>query len=124
MKKWEVIGFSGSGKAIIFKKENKYIFVKSTLPKAVLVADIGVDARIIDKAFRDEILNLASTNGKKQVVYSLDEENWQKRYNFELNRDSKFEKYVSLEEYDKLPERLSASQVREILIKLGLIINL
>ena len=123
-KKWNVIGFYENSTEILFENDGNFIKIKSTLPKASLVANLGIDARTIDRSLRDEILNLASMHGRKFKVYSLDNENWQKDNNFyqgerfKIRISYEYFKYVSLEEKNKLPFRLPEESYKEIFLKI------
>lgn len=72
---FEFVGFYCCGE-VIFKKNDEYIFIKSSLPKQDLVFRLGIDPQLINKKLRDMILFQAMKNGKFRFVYSDDGENW------------------------------------------------
>ena len=65
---YEVIGFTYSDK-VLFKYGNKYITLKPSLPKAELCFYLDVDARHVDKDYRDDILNKAKDGGRWDYKY-------------------------------------------------------
>lgn len=62
MSHFEIIGYMDDNR-ILFKYCDKYIVLKPSLPKADLCFHLDEDARIIDREYRDKILNLARKGG-------------------------------------------------------------
>lgn len=118
-KEYTVLGFDEYAENIIFHYNGGHVFVKHTLPKNKLVAYLDISPEIINKKFRDKILEEARKKGRQKYCYTFDGENYQKLrwieerkknpiYGFEytgLNYDYKIRRLVSLEEFASLPEK-------------------
>lgn len=63
-----VVGFTDDNR-ILFKVGDKHIALKPTLPKADLCFYLDVDARHVDKDYRDDILNKAKDGGRWDYKY-------------------------------------------------------
>jgi hypothetical protein len=79
MEKYKIQGFSQNLKSVIFFKGNRFIFIKTSLPKNEMMFELDIPAKDVDKQLRDDILDEARKKGRCIKQYSMNGENdWDK----------------------------------------------
>lgn len=108
---YKIIGFSNDASHVIFRVEDRYKFIKSTLPKADLIAYLDILPFKINTALRNEILNEARLGGRCEKAFSIDGEKWtqsrstQKEAGSNYYKDiDKYSKYLNVEQWKLLPD--------------------
>jgi len=102
---YEVFGFDCDASHVIFKKNEKFLYIKSTLPKVELIAYLDIIPKNINKYFKDEILDKARINGRFRKGFSKDGKQWFKFMGLRENGTYKeLEKYFHVDEWRKLKD--------------------